>query len=52
MIFIALFLAFLLLVTAGIRLLCLAVNTRERPEFWGGLYFIGAPVGLSYARTR
>jgi len=39
-------LVFLLLVAPGVRLLTLATRTRERPEFWGGLYFIGASIGL------
>jgi hypothetical protein len=39
-------LVFLLLVGPGIRLLSLASRTRERPEFWGGLYFVGAAIGL------
>jgi hypothetical protein len=40
-------LVFLLLVAPGIRLLLLAHRSREVPEFWGGLYFIGAAVGLA-----
>jgi len=40
-------LVFLLLVGPGIRLLLLAHRSREAPEFWGGLYFIGAAVGLA-----
>ena len=40
-------LVFLLLVAPGIRLLTLALRTRERPELWGGLYFLGASIGLS-----
>jgi hypothetical protein len=39
-------LVFLLLVAPGIRLLTLATRTREQPEFWGGLYFVGAAIGL------
>ena len=40
-------LIFLLLVAPGIRLLMLAHRSRQGPEFWGGLYFIGAATGLS-----
>lgn len=40
-------LVFLLLVAPGIRLLLLAHRTREAPEFWGGLYFVGAAIGLA-----
>jgi len=39
-------LVFLLLVAPGIRLISLAVRTREKPELWGGLYFIGAAIGI------
>jgi hypothetical protein len=39
-------LVFLLLVAPGIRLLTLAAGTREKPELWGGLYFVGAAIGL------
>jgi hypothetical protein len=38
---------FLLLVAPGMRLLSLAYRTRQLPEFWGGLYFVGAAFGIS-----
>lgn len=40
-------LIFALMAAPGIRLLRLARQTRQTPEFWGGLYFMGAAVGLS-----
>ena len=40
-------LIFLLLVAPGIRLLMLARRSKQIPEFWGGLYFIGAAIGLA-----
>jgi hypothetical protein len=40
-------LVFLLLVAPGIRLLSLARRSKQVPEFWGGLYFIGAAIGLA-----
>jgi len=40
-------LIFLLLVAPGIRLLLLAHRSKQVPEFWGGLYFIGAAIGLA-----
>jgi hypothetical protein len=40
-------LIFLLLVAPGIRLLSLAHRSKQGPEFWGGLYFIGAAIGLA-----
>jgi hypothetical protein len=47
MFFIGPILIFLLLVAPGVRLLSLASRTRQVPEFWGGLYFVGAAVGIS-----
>jgi len=47
MIFLGPCLVFLLFIAPGIRLLTLAFRTRQSPEFWGGLYFLGAAVGLS-----
>jgi hypothetical protein len=47
MIFVGPLLVFLILIGPGIRLLRLAADTREQPEFWGGLYFVGAAFGLS-----
>ncbi|MEM9177183.1 MAG: hypothetical protein AAGC67_18370 [Myxococcota bacterium] len=41
------FLVFLLLVAPGVRLLTLAAKTRQAPELWGGLYFLGASFGIS-----
>ena len=32
---------------AGDRLLMLALRTRQAPELWGGLYFLGASFGIS-----
>lgn len=40
-------LIFLLFIAPGIRLLSLANRSRQTPEFWGGLYFVGAATGLS-----
>jgi hypothetical protein len=40
-------LIFLLLAAPGARLLLLASRTRQLPELWGGLYFIGTAIGIS-----
>ncbi len=40
-------LIFLLLVAPGVRLLLLAHRSRQAPEFWCGLYFVGAAIGLA-----
>lgn len=40
-------LVFLFLVAPGVRLLGLAARTRQAPELWGGLYFLGASFGIS-----
>jgi len=40
-------LIFILLVAPGIRLLMLARRSKQIPEFWGGLYFVGAAIGLA-----
>ena len=45
-------LVFLLLVAPGIRLLLLAHRTREAPEFWGGLYFVGAAIAQRQAQAQ
>ena len=37
---------FVLLVAPALRLLALAARTRQAPELWGGLYFLGAAIGL------
>jgi len=40
-------LVFVFLLAPGIRLLALARKTRQAPELWGGLYFLGASFGIS-----
>jgi len=40
-------LVFAFLVAPGIRLLLLASRSKQTPELFGGLYFIGASVGIS-----
>ena len=45
--FVAPLLVFLFLVAPGVRLLMLALRTRQAPELWGGLYFLGASFGIS-----
>ncbi|MCP3983442.1 MAG: hypothetical protein GY723_03585 [bacterium] len=47
MIFLGPLLVFFLFIAPGIRLLTLASRTGQSPEFWGGLYFVGASIGLS-----
>ena len=47
MTFLAPTLVFLFLVAPGVRLLALATKTRQSPELWGGLYFLGASFGIS-----
>lgn len=46
MIYVAPLIVFLLLIAPAIRLLGQAHRTREAPEFWCGLYFLGASFGL------
>lgn len=37
----------MLLAAPGARLLLLAWRTRQLPEFWGGIYFLGAAIGIA-----
>ena len=39
---------FLLLIAPGIRMLMLARETKQIPEFFGGFYFVGAALSLSF----
>lgn len=47
MLFVGPALIFLLLAAPAARLLRLAWRTRELPEFWGGIYFAGASIGIA-----
>ncbi len=47
MLFLGPLLVFLIFIVPGIRLLMLARQTRQVPELWCGLYFVGAAFGLS-----
>jgi hypothetical protein len=47
LIYVAPILVFFLLAAPGVRLLLLASKTRQAPEFWCGLYFVGASIGIS-----
>ena len=48
MIYAAPLLVLVLLLAPGIRLLTIASRTRQVPELFGGLYFVGASVGISF----
>ena len=41
-------LVFALLLAPGVRLLLLAQKTGQAPERFGGLYFVGASIGISW----
>ncbi|MEM9174270.1 MAG: hypothetical protein AAGC67_03480 [Myxococcota bacterium] len=46
MTFVVPLLIFALLAAPAVRLLVLAARTRQAPEVWGGLYFLGTSIGI------